>query len=216
MIAAATHRGKVLQCCGWKEVGGGQTPSTSLFFFFFYSSSCQAMAISCFCKSTCQTIPGTRDLSASHKHRILTSGLKRMPLSTDKVCRVWWEALWAGWAECGDKEEIGLNSRAQCHCEANHHLLHIIYSLFGGHGKFLESVWCKDRTHNWVSKTVRHSAVENSPGLNRGFSPLRFYSFFSPRATAGGRFIFRCENIFLTLLHGAKLLSVLSFHFLSL
>lgn len=183
--------GPMMRCRGW-EGSGGQTTSTSL----FYSSSCQVMAISCFCKSPCQTILGTRDLSARHKHRTLTSGLKRMPLSTDEVCRVWWEPLWAGGAECDDKEEISLNSRPQCHREVNHHLLHTIYSLFGGHRKFLESVCSKDRTHHWVSKTVRHSAVENRPGLNRGFSPVRFCSFFSPRATAGGRFIFRCENIF--------------------
>lgn len=52
-------------------------------------------------------------------------------------------------------------------------------------------------TPEWVRQSGIQLAVEaNRPGLNRGFSPVHFYSFFSPRTTAGGRFIFRCENIF--------------------
>jgi hypothetical protein len=175
------------------------------------------MTISCFCKSTCQTIPGTRDLSASHKHRILTSGLKRLPLSTDKVCRVWWEPLWAGWAECGDKEEIGLNSRPQCHCEVNHHLLHIIYSPFGGYRKFLELACNKDRTHPWVSKTVRHSAGcrGKQARTEQRFQPSTFLFVFLSKNYSRGKIHFQVRKHFRTLLHGEKLLSVFAFHFLS-
>lgn len=108
----------------------------------------------------------------------------------------------AGWAEGGDKKEIGLNGGLQCHCEVNHHLLQVICSLFSGHGKFLESVCNKNRTHHRVSKPMSCRREQARPAQR--FQPSAFLFLVLSQGYSKGKIHFQVWKHFLTLLCGKK------------